>query len=186
MTFFFSGRTRCAICGQPIEQRAEATELPYVDPRLAPELAAIAGRFAHRRCWSEWPEAGGFAQQAYELARAGSAGDATVETVFAGEGLLVLLVRATQAWLWQDFVLAVRLEIPVARIADVARALETGAETVLQVGPLDWHVRAQAQGAGVELRRDGEPLERFVVPASRLRLWRSVLQTAPVVPPVPE
>jgi hypothetical protein len=176
MTFFLSGKTRCGICDRPIGERADATQLPYVDPRLAPELAAIAGRFVHRCCWSEWGEAARFAEQAYELARRGSMGDTTVETVFGGEGLLVLLVRATQAWLWQDFLLAVRVEIPVSRVAAVAQALATDANTVVLVGPVGWHVRAEADGVAVELRRDGEPLERFAVPAERLRLWHSVLR----------
>lgn len=177
MTLFFSGKTRCAICGRSIGERADAAQLSNVDPRLVPEFSTLAGSFVHRRCWDEWSEAGRLAEQAYQLVRTGSSRDPTVVAVFASERLVVLLVRATQVWLWQDFLLAVRVEIPVSRIAAVAKALMTDTSEVVQVGPADWHVRADANGVTVVLMRAREAVERFVVPADRLLLWQGVLQS---------
>lgn len=113
MPFFIPGRSKCAICHQPIKHRFDAAELPYIDPNVSKSLSQLARNFVHLQCWKEWEDAKLFSTLAFDLVSKGSCDDSPLKIEFESDELILFWVVALNSYRLQDFKLLVTVEMPL-------------------------------------------------------------------------
>jgi hypothetical protein len=179
VSFFLPGRTTCAICHRPIEERSHAARLPFVDPADAGELATGSSSYVHRACWEVWPERDRYVDAAASLlARAHD--DANPQSPNVEDNDLVWFrVPAAKAFRLQDLERLVTVDIPAARADDVARWLSDAARgapaDAMTIGDDTWALRPAGNGLELVHTQDGETIEVVEVSRERLGDWADVL-----------
>ena len=189
MPFFIIGRTKCAICHQPIKHRFDAAELPYIDPNVSKSLSQLARNFVHRQCWKEWEEAKLFSTLAFDLVGGeqpfaptrGSCHDSALKIEFESDELILFWVAALNSYRLQDFKLLVTVEMPLTEfpgIVDffVSALSHQGFTKEYQIGSYIWKARWVDSALEFTVCEELEIVDRFVVPPDRQSCWLAVMK----------
>ena len=177
MSFLFPGKTKCPICGEPIEKSSDATRLPYVDLNKFPELGPFFRCFIHRKCWPNWNKAKVYAQAAYELVVKASPEDFQPKICFACEQVIIFWVKALNSYRLEDFDLLVTVEIPAGICTSTIDFLysvsvqRNNFEKQAIMGSQVWSAKAMDSKIEIEIIEGKRVLSRFRVSKQRLSLW---------------
>lgn len=179
MSFFIPGRTTCAICGQPIDERSAAAQLPFVAPDDVPDLAPLGRGFVHRGCWQKWGERERFVAAASALLARAEIDASTLAPSVEGRNLVSFRVSALGAFRLQDLEALVVVDIPASDACPLASWLEScarqSAAADLPVGTESWHVGIREDGVELVRSVDGEVFEIVTLPRERLAEWAGVV-----------
>lgn len=179
MSFFIPGRTRCALCDEPIAQRADAAQLPFVSPSVLPEWAKLSRAFVLRRCWEHWPHRDTYAWAARELVLSAPEQPAQRRR-FEHEGLFLFEVPAVKGFRILDTWAPLTVDVPgqdAARLASaVLDAFAHRTALAQDVGPTRWTLDPTgSDGWVLTLSQEGEPFECLELPAARQVLWTELM-----------
>ena len=181
MPFFIPNRTKCAICHQPIENRFEAAELPYIDPAASSSFSHLARNFFHRQCWNTWENAKFYARAAFDLAKRAENQNTAFKIEFEADELIVFWVTALNSYQLKDFNLLATVELPLASSPGILNFLisvlsQQGITEEYQFEDYIWKARWVDANIELTLFEDMEIIDKFLLPKDRHRIWLAALK----------
>ena len=181
MPFFIPNRTKCAICHQPIENRFEAAELPYIDPAASSSLSQLARNFVHRHCWNEWENAKFYAHSAFHLAKTAENQNTAFKIEFEGDELIVFWIAALNNYQLKDFNLLATVELPLESSPAILNFLisvlsQPDITEEYQFEDYIWKARWVDANIELTLFEDMETIDKILLPKYRHSIWIAALK----------
>nr|WP_128798597.1 hypothetical protein [Corallococcus coralloides] len=179
MPFFIPGSTTCVLCGKPIQQRVEATQLPLLDVASAPAFAPLVRRFVHRHCWEGYPQRDGYAHAARELILQANPEEIT-PLYFERDGLFLLGVPAARAFRVKDTWGPFEADVPAPKAARLAKGVLAAFEQQMTsehaLGSATWRLAPSKRGVVLTLSSEEEAFDQMEIPLTKQPAWSDLMR----------
>ncbi len=180
MSFFIPGRTRCAICGEPLVHRVDAAQLSTISPAVLPEWAKLSRAFVHRLCWEHWPHRDAYACAARNMLLQAPVQE-TERRLFERDGLFLIELPSVRIFRILDTWAPLTADVPAGDAAGlpsaVLAALSNHTALELTVGSATWTLIPTGEGDWeLTLSHEREPFERVRSLGGRQALWLELMR----------
>ncbi|MEM6930596.1 MAG: hypothetical protein AAF602_26905 [Myxococcota bacterium] len=178
---FVAGRTRDAIGGRPLGQRAEAAWMPVVVPDFGAELADPGSQWVSRKAFAAWPARDRWVAAAVEALRSRPP-PPIVAIDRLEDAVQVRYAAPPDRWYVLDVRHLFELEGSTVELA-AFRDRVAGDGGAATVGGFTVELVRIGEGGRITTRQRGELVEQLDVPWTRVKSWaRLTTPPGPIAP----